>query len=217
MRLSTCLRFLAAVVVAAAPAAAQAQFTVYTDLASFLAATSNPGTDSFDDLAAGSLASPLSRSAGTHGYAASTNTLGFYVTGSGADRWLSTDVENDIVTFSGFGPTVRGIGAFFFGTDAGGAFRPGTSLTLRATGAGGTTVRTLSDATLDSFLGFVATDAVTSLTVQTVQPPNDLAWPTVNGLVLADAAVATPEPATAALLGAGVLALGLVSVRRPRR
>ncbi|MBV9880027.1 MAG: PEP-CTERM sorting domain-containing protein [Gemmatirosa sp.] len=215
MRMPVLTRILAVGALLGAPVAARAQFTVYTDLASFLAATSHAGTDGFDDLVAGPVSTPLARSAGAFGYVATANTTDFYATGQGADAWLSTNTSTDVVTFSGFGSTVRGVGGFFFGTDLDGVFRPNTSLTLRATDAGGTTTWTLADAVVGSFVGFVSTGPITSLTVETVLPPNDLAWPTVNDLVLAEAASSTvPEPTTLPVLGAGVVALGLLVRRR---
>jgi hypothetical protein len=216
------LAALALAVASATPSAARAQFAVYTDLAAFLAATSGAGTDTFDDLAAGPLAAPLARTAGSFGYSVSANTSTLYGVGPAADRWLSADVATDVVTFNGFGPAVRAVGGFFFGTDLGGAFRAGTSLTVRATGAGGATTRVLTNAATGTFLGFVGTGALTSLTVEAGQPaqaPADLAFPTVNALVVAAAPASSvvPEPATVVLVAAGAAVLVPATARRRRR
>ncbi len=219
MRLASLSRLLLAVALVALPATARAQFVVYSDLASFLAATSNAGTDTFDDIAVfDAPASPLNRLAGGYAYSATVNTTSFFGTGSVSDTWLSTNTSTDIITFSGFGSTVRGIGGFFFGSDANGGVRPGTNLFLSATNIGGTTMRTLVDATVGSFLGFVSGSDIVSLTVEAELPTVDFAWPTVNDLVIAEAPVATvvPEPSSLALMLVGAGGLFVAARRRTR-
>lgn len=201
------------------PAIARAQFVVYTDLAAFLAATTGAGTDRFDDLAIGAApSSPLARSAGAFGYTATVNTTTLFGAGAGADHWLSANTSTDIISFSGFSTGVRGVGGFFFGSDVAGAFRPTTSVIVRATNAGGTTTRTLLDTTLGTFLGFVSASDIFSLTVESVLPATGFAWPTVNDFVLARAPVGNvvPEPSTFLLTGTGILVL-VVSVMHRRR
>ena len=219
MRNTSLARALVALVLLAWPVASQAQFTVYTNLAAFLAATTSAGTDSFNDLSiTGSTPTPLARSAGAFSYTATVNTTTFYGAGSGTDHWLSANTATDVIRFSGFSSSVRGVGGFFFGTDVSGAFRSGSSVIVRATNAAGTTSQTVVDATLGTFLGFVSTTDIFSLTVETVLPATGFAWPTVNDLVLAAAPTAgvVPEPATYALLSAGLLVVGVVAKRRRR-
>jgi branched-subunit amino acid transport protein len=213
MRIPTIPRLALALMFALLPQRAMAQFTVYTDLASFLAATSNAGTDTFDDPSlTGPVVSPLNRSAGVFGYTATVNTLGFFGAGDGTDTWLSTDVSTDIVTFSGFGSGVRGIGGSFFGTDANGAFRAGANIRVTArTASGSASLSSL----LSSFLGFVSSEDLLSLTVESVQPTDGtFAWPTVNDLVIANAPSVVPEPATWLLMVSGLGMLVLITTRR---
>jgi hypothetical protein len=220
MRIPTSLRLLAALVLLVAPASARAQFAVYTDLAAFLAATSGAVTDSFDDLPAGAvLTSPLARSAGAFGYTVSTNTTELFAVGAGGDGWLSANTATDVVTFAGFGPRVRGVGGFFFGTDALGDVRSAARLTVRATDGAGTTTRSLVGAMPGTFLGFVSVGPLASLSIEVAEQPADLTWPTVDDLVLAEAAAVNvvPEPATVVGLGTGLAVLALVSRRRRAR
>lgn len=218
MRFSTLSRALVALAVLTAPVTARAQFTVYTDFAAFIAATSNAGTDSFDDLVAGSLPMSLSRTAGSHTYMVGANTEPLYGAGT-SNRWLSTDVATDVITFSGFGSTVRGVGGNFFGTDIGGGLFAGGNLVVRATNASGTTTHNIVGAGLNSFVGFVSTEDILSFTVETVQPQSgDFVWPTVNDFVLAEASASSvvPEPSTFALLFVGTAGMLLVARHRRR-
>lgn len=195
---------------------AHAAPTPYTSFTGFTAATSARATDSFDDVSnTSTTASPLSRSAGAYTYVATTGSgSAFFGAGSGADHWLSTDIPTDRIGFGAFTGGVNAIGGLFFGSDIDGAFQSG-SLVITATDATGSTTQTLTSAMLDSFVGFVSTGAITSLTVTALQPVNAFVWPTVNSLVLGQRAV--PEPATTALLtlGLGVFVFGARRRRAP--
>lgn len=221
-RLARAVALVAVLALAGRPLAAQP--TVYTDRAAFLAALgaaglAEVGVDDFDDLTPGELSSPLARTAGSFGYTASASTTGLYVAGAGSDRWLSTNTATDVLTLGGFATPVRAIGTFLFGTDLAGAFRAGTTLTIRATALDGASTRTVVAGSTATFLGFLATTSLQSLTVEAVQPADDLAWPTLDGVTLAGAGPTSvvPEPGSLALLGAGLLALGVRGAARARR
>ena len=109
-----------------ASAAPQAALVVYNTQASFLAAVSSPGVDTFAGLSiTDATASPMLRSAGSYTYTA-TSTTSFFGAGSVANPWLSTNAATDTITFSGFSPGVNAIGGLFFGSDVSGAFATGT-------------------------------------------------------------------------------------------
>lgn len=211
------LAFAAAVLTAALASPSQAAITIYTSQAAFLAAVNNPGVDTFENLSiTSSTPSPIVRTAGAYGYTGTVSTTSFFGAGSTADRWLSTNTATDTITFSSFTGGVRALGGLFFGSDIQGAFSAG-SITLTATDASGTVTQTITGATTSSFLGFVSTGPLTSVTVSAVQPATTFLWPTVNNLTLAGAATPTPgvpEPATWAMM---IVGFGLVGAAMRRR
>lgn len=182
---------------------------VYTDQAAFLAAVSNVGVDTFDDLGVNNLGvNSLNRSAGPYTYSASVDLSTFWGLDSAGDTWLSTEQAGGVVTFDSFSPEVQGFGAFFFATtQAGGVISWPVTVTANDA-SGGTTTVTLSDLLPTTFLGFVSDGALTSVTVAT---SDGGFWPTVNDLHLASAPVDAnvPEPASVALFATGLLAAGV--------
>ncbi len=196
-----------------AAGASQAAVQVYTDSASFLAAVTAAATDTFDNLTAGTpYASPMTRSAGTYGYTASvTRSDGsadtFYPAGGGGDSWLSPNVVDDTISFTGFTSPIYAIGGLFFGTNFAGAFAAGLSLDVTISDGTTTTTSSVVNGTTSSFLGFVSSTAIVSMSV-TEQASASPTWPTINNLV-----VAVPEPQTYALMLAGLAMVG-ASVRR---
>jgi hypothetical protein len=195
----------------------QAAFVVTTSLADFTAATRALGVDSYNDLDFnGYLSSPVDRQAGATSYTATATTGKLYVAGSAANSWLSTDIATDAITFSGLTKGAQAIGGNFFGTEIKGLFAGGT-IRLTATDQTGTTVHTIAGATLDSFVGFVSSNVLRSLTVSSVSPDTAPLWPTVDHLTIglrASNVSPVPEPDSLTLLLSGLGFLGLVVRRR---
>jgi hypothetical protein len=205
----------AAVALSALSGTAQAAITVYTSQASFLAAVTSPGVDTFTGFSiSGSTPSPIARTAGSYGYTAAVSTTSFFGAGTTGNPWLSTNTATDTITFSGFTGGANAIGGNFFDSDILGNFAAG-SITLVASDTGGTSSYTITGATTGSFLGFTSTTGITGLTVAAVQPATPI-WPTVDNLTLAitNAAPAVPEPASWAMMIAG---FGLVGGAMRRR
>lgn len=195
-------------------ASSQASLTVYTTQASFLAATSAPGIDTFTGLnTTDTTPSPLSRSAGAYAYTASTSLDDFFGAGTAADPWLASSTAAVTITFNGFSNAAQAIGGNFFGSDVFGQYEDG-SVTVTATDSDGALTQTLLNASTTSFLGFVSTDSLISLTVAPSQAAS--LWPTVDNLVIAQrsGSASVPEPASTALLLAGIGIIGWLA-RRP--
>lgn len=218
-------RSLAGLALAAVSSASIATPIVYTSSASFLAASSSAATDTFDDVSiTASTLGPTTRTAGSWQYSVdASDGVGLFGAGVDADHWLSANNATASLVFGSFSSGARGIGGFFFGSTVDGTYAPG-AITLIATDAGGSATWTISGATQTSFVGFVSSSPLLSLTVTAVQPTlAGFLWPTVNDLVLAAAPLppvpAVPEPATAAMLlfGLGALALAGRHRRTARR
>lgn len=199
------LKTLVAAMLLCGAASAAAQITVYTDRNAFLAAVGGYGVDTYDDLDIDLYDSPFARTAGAYSYTASAPG-GLYGAGSGADGWLSTNVDGDGIVFSNFAPGVTGFGGYFFGSDVLGSFLPGGTLLFSASN-GSTLNYTLSNATTSSFLGFVSTAPLSSVTLTS---GGDY-WVTANDVTLA---MPVPEPETYAMM---LLGLGVVGWMRRRR
>jgi hypothetical protein len=198
--------FLAALLCAAA--SSQAAITVYTSQAAFLSATSNQGTDSYDDLTVDLYDETLHRTAGSYTYDAYASG-GLYGAGAPGDYWLSTNLRGSPIVFGNFSAGVNAFGGNFFGSDITGAFFPGGNLVLTADD-GSTLNYALNGTTTATFLGFVSDSALSSVSLT-----NDggLNWPTANNVVLA---AAVPEPATYGMLLAGLGFVGAMAGRRRR-
>ena len=128
-----------------------------------------------------------------------------------AVKGLVFGADSEPVT-SGRVATVQAIGGTFFATDFDGAVIPGLTMTLSATDTSGTVTRHLFNSSAGSFMGFVSSTALVSMTVDAAAPAFGDSFATVNDLSLGLAATAVPEPASALLM-----ALGLAALAWPRR
>lgn len=184
--------------------AAQAGISVYTNQADFLRAVSAPGVDTFDDLSAGPYGDTVLRAAGAYDYRVSS-AGGLWGAGGPSDYWLSNNARLAPIVFSGFSGNLNAFGGNFFASDVTGQYAPNGTLVLTAVDGGALTYR-LAGATASSFVGFLSSSPLSSVTLGT---DGGEYWPTANNVVLA-----VPEPATYGMLLAGVTLLGTAARRR---
>jgi hypothetical protein len=195
----------AAAVLLCAAAAAQADITVYTSQADFLAAVSAPGVDTYDDLSIINYGDNLSRNAGIYSYDLYSGTGLYGAGGGGGDFWLSNNRRTNPIVFSNFGGGVTAFGGNFFGSDAFGQYTLGSVILTAVDGS--VVTYNLDLASTTSFLGFVSSTPLSAVTLGTDGGAGY--WPTANNVVLA-----VPEPATYGMLLAGLGFVGLMSRRR---
>jgi hypothetical protein len=197
-------KIFAAAALLCAATAAQADITVYTSQAEFLAAVQAPGVDTFDDLDVVAYGETLNRNAGGYTYNAYSAT-GLYGAGAAGDYWLSNNTPIAPIVFSNFSGGVSAFGGNFFASDVLGQYSTGN---LILTAIDGTALSYgLGDAATTDFLGFVSTAPLLAVTIATDGGVGY--WPTANNVVLA-----VPEPATYGMLLAGLGFVGVMSRRR---
>lgn len=204
--------FALAMLLASAATAAQAQVAVYTDRNAFLAAVSNHGVDTFNNLSIAPTNTPLNRMAGSFAYTAAAGPISiFYPAGSAADVWLATNNLYDTMTFTPATAGVNAIGGYFFGSDAYGYFDPNRQIRLVANFGAGSQTYTIANATTTSFVGFISQgNNLVNLMVSSLGVNS--CWPTANDLVMGIAPI--PEPTNYSMLLAGMLTLGWLARRR---
>ena len=216
MTSASTLRPLVVAVAILAAGSSQAAIQTFTDEASFLAALSSYATDTFDDLMPGqAYDGPLSRSAGSVGYTASTtpNSPTLYGAGSGSDAWLSSNNAADFIVFDGFSVPVYGAGAYVFGSDIFGEHSSTGITAVRVTNeASEQVVKFKFRADTTNYFGVLSDTPLTTFEVKTLYGENNITWPTVDDLTLAP----VPEPGTYAMLMAGLAAVGFLARRRRR-
>ena len=210
---SVCGRLAFACMVIVSPVA-HADITVFTTEASFLAAVTAPGVDTFTGFSTTAVTnSPITRAAGPYTYNASSAT-GFFGVGTVADPALSTNTDTDAITFFNLSGGASAIGGTFFGSDLQGNF-VASAVVLTATDMLGAISTQTFVATPTSFIGFVSTGAIATLVFSTSMPGN-FVFAAVDNLVIALAqaqVTPVPEPGTWTLLLAGLAALGFCARR----
>ena len=194
---------------------ANADITVYTSQAEYLAAVGTTGVDTFDDLRLWNYPTPAPRQAGEFAYTVTAGPASPEYWGAsddGEDWWMSTGYSHNPLTFDGFSQDIAGAGGYFFGSWYDGTSLPVDAIQLTVTDSSGTTLTwSLESPDPSSFVGFVSDGHLTSLTVWKDNIPDSFV--TVNDLHLSVSAV--PEPATYGMLLGGLAVLGAAIRRRP--
>jgi PEP-CTERM motif len=222
MRTTRTIRaLLCAAAAVAAPSVMQAQYTLYTTLASFLAAVGTSATENFSGLPAAGVptASPYTRTLGGFSFRINIEN-GFRTVGSPANPALSAAVTGKQWNFDGFSSNVRAFGGNFWVTDASGAAAGGFNGITVFDIAGNSYVipggfGAFGGNTPDSFWGIVLTNPLSRIEMNSFTFGSSQVYGTVDNFVVASGPTGTvPEPATYALFGAGLLCVGGVARRR---
>jgi hypothetical protein len=145
-----------------------------------------------------------SRSYAGNGFAYDISTTGYalYVAGSAADPWLTgVDARPPLVVANISGPPAGqfGIGGQFFLSDENGDWASGSLSVVAALSGGGIFSTTLSSPSSADFLGLVANQPITSLSLTSLSTG---LYPTIGGIV-----VIVPEPWATPLLATAAVCL----------
>lgn len=201
------------------PAVAQAQYTIYTTLSSFLAAVGANATDTFSGVPTNlPTAAPYQRNIGAFSYQAFVP-FGFRGVGTAANPALSQARPGTTWFIDGFTSNTRAFGGNFWNTDEAGNFANGGIIFGVVDAAGNRFDPSMFIPTSPtSFWGIVLTGALSQIYMQPVTFGNSQTFATMDNFILAAAPTnVVPEPATFALLGAGLLCLGVTARRRRLR
>lgn len=201
---------------------ASAAVTVYTDPTAYQAALlgASVATDDFSDLTPDSaLAGPLARFAGSTAYSVRAvplvSELGaedFFPVAPGGNTALSSNFAEASQLFDQFSQALSGVSGQFFSSDVLGSPLAGT-LNLVLVDQDGSFNYSLASGNAPSFLGFISTGSISSLSLSAVQPLDEFRYAVVDDLGLAVAS-AVPEPGAVWL---GLWGLGLLGLMARRK
>ncbi len=183
-----------------------AAITEETDSTTFLTGIVIEGTQSFDGLTAGPVASPQAFGIGSVSFTASapSGLRAVANTGNPTDLYLSTASPDEPITLDFTGQNVNAVGLELFLLDSNDAFAF-QELPFTAQNVGGDVLSSDVFATDgETFIGLTSDSPLTTLTISTLNP---FLFVAIDAM-----AVQIPEPTTAALLGLA----GLTLLRRRR-
>lgn len=190
---------------------ALADVTVYTDETAFEAALSSYYLEDFSGYIYGYLGPSVSEGpVNGFSYTLSADQDVFGGHGDVSTLYLSDPL---VVTFTG--DPVYAVGGNFYTNDIGANPLDGIGqidLVLDYVTASAT--ETLAAPTTDTFLGFISTERLSSLSVSAVAPVGTLCWPTVDNLYVGVPPTVVPVPGAFALASIGLGVAGWLSKRR---
>jgi hypothetical protein len=176
----------------------RAAVITYTDRNSFLAALSSSSTDNYNDLATGYVSSPLDRSIPGYDY----NAVGLILLSSDYGSkilWNGVNgdfygVNGDILTLNFTAGYPTAVGGYFFNFNSS---NPTNDVVVTVTAYPGAIVQSTVTSSATNFFGWID-DSGTPFTSLVIKPGSSAAYPTVDDLILGQAA---PHPSPAEVPG----------------
>jgi hypothetical protein len=196
----------ASIVVSSLPG--QAAVIAYTDRNSFLAALSSSSTDNYNDLATGYVPSPLYRSIPGYNYnAVALIPLSQVINGSQV-LWNGVNgdtlgANGDILTLNFTSGAPTAVGGYFFNIDSVNA----TNDVITVTAYPGAIGQSVVTSSATNFFGWID-DSGTPFTSLVIKPGSPAAYPTVDDLILGQAA----PPASPAVVPVPLSVMGAAAV-----
>lgn len=182
----------------------------FDQLGDFVEAAVGARTDTLDNLGMGPVRSPITRHVGDYSYTIAADG-GLWAAGDGRNRYVTTSEIDSVITLDNFSAGTRAVGGNFFNTDFNGDPIAAGAVQMTVVDRQGTLVLRVTGGISDSFVGFLASSALQSVTVQSRL--NDY-FTTIDNITLA---APVPEPGSAAMLLAGLAVLPWAARRRVRR
>ena len=181
--------------IAAASLPARALVITYTDRDAFLAALSSSSTDNYNDLSSGNVTTPLNRTITGYTYNA-TATGGLFADTVNGSMVLSTDYPDTALTLNFTAGAPTAVGGYFFNTDIN--FNVVNSV-ITVTAYPGASAQSVLTGSATNFFGWLD-DSGTPFTSLVIAPSSGF-YPTVDNLVLGQAAPAAQVPGPLPVLG----------------
>jgi hypothetical protein len=187
---------------------AHATVTVYTDKASYMAAISNPWTNTLDNLPYELVGTSLGAMSGSYFYGYQVDGVGgYYVNAAGDDHFLQTVYDRDKIDFVYFAGPIHGLGGYFYGVNGAGQAN-GSTITIKALDTKGQVLTQIVNSGSGTFFGFTTDEVFARITISSASG----SYAAMNDITVG--ALPVPEPASYGMMAAGLAMLACLKRRK---